>query len=143
MTRKKFIKELMGMGISRNTATAAADAASRAEIPLIKAAGRILTMQRLFVGPIAPTKQWRKAFDQTVRIQAERTPRRIRPLAKKKHRQDGLRIDFAVVDEWASMQVMSKADHDALHRRTARIGKILDVSLVAAGGYPLGGTAHE
>ena len=99
MTRKKFIKELMGMGISRNKATAAADAASRAEIPLIKCAGRILNMQRIFVGPIAPVKQWRKAFDQAVRTQAEITPRRIRPLAKKKHRQDGLRIEISMVDE--------------------------------------------
>lgn len=143
MTRKKFIKELMAMGISRNTATAAADAASRAEIPLIKAAGRILTMQRVFVGPMAPVKYWRKEFDRSLRAQAERTPRRIRPLAKKTKHMDGLRIDFAIVDEWASMKVMSKADHDALHRGTARIGKILDVSLVAGGGYPLGGGGNE
>ena len=148
MTRKKFIKELMAAGISRNTATAAADAASRAEIPLIKEAGRILNMQRLFVGCMAPVKYWRKAFDQALRTQAEITPRRIRPLAKKRH-QDGLRIDFAVVDEitpeliatgvyveamrqvvhhtkpytpsslgtdFTNMQVMSQADHAALHR---------------------------
>lgn len=142
MTRKKFIKELMSAGISRNTATAAADAASRAEIPLTKCAGRILNMQRIFAAPMSPVKQWRKAFDQALKTQAERTPRRIRPLSKKS-RQDGLRIDFAAVDEWGSMQVMSKADHEALHGAARRLGKIYQVSLVAAGGYPLGGTAHE
>lgn len=98
MKRKKFIKQIMALGVSRNTATAAADAASRAETPLRKVACNIQTMHCMFVGPISPVKQWRKAFDQTLRTQADLTPRRIRPLANKKH-QDGLRAQFAVIDE--------------------------------------------
>lgn len=98
MKRKTFIKQIMALGVSRNTATAAADAASRAEIPLRETAGRIKTMHYMFVGPMAPVKHWRKAFDKTLRTQAEITPRRIRPLAKKRHR-DGLRVQFAAIDE--------------------------------------------
>lgn len=99
MKRKSFIKRLMGLGISRNTATAAADAASRAEIPLITAVWRIQTMQRIFVGPISPVQYWRQAFDRALRTHAEITPHRIRPLAKKNRRQDGLRIAWAAIDE--------------------------------------------
>ena len=100
MKRKKFIKQLMAMGISRNTATAAADAAARAETPLLKTACRIQTMQGMFVGEMVFVPQWRKAFDQALRTQAEITPRRIRPLANKKRRLAGLRTTYLHIDEW-------------------------------------------
>jgi len=100
--RKKFVKLLMGLGISRNTATAAADAASRAEIPLIKAAGRIQTMRLLF--GIRTWHKWSmQAFDRALLEQAKRTPARIKPLRTK--RPDGLRIEFSLVDEWATTRL--------------------------------------
>lgn len=98
MKRKTFIKQIMALGVSRNTATAAADAASRAEIPLHETACRIQTMHCMYVGPMAPVKQWRKQLDKILYAQARMTPRRIRPLAKKSH-QGGLRAQFAVIDE--------------------------------------------
>lgn len=98
MKRKTFIKKIMGMGISRNTATAAADAASRAEIPLLIVAARIRTMQRVFAGETW-SKPWLRAFDWALLDQAKRIQRRIRPLADKRRNLDGLRVKFAMVDE--------------------------------------------
>ena len=105
MKHKKFVKQLMAMGISRNTATAAAYAASRAEGPLRNVAARVQTMQRIFMRGM-DWKDWRyvrKDFDMAVLDQAKRTQRPIRPLHRKKRGNcDGLRIDFAAVDEMAT-----------------------------------------
>ena len=99
MTRKKFVKQLMALGVSRNTATAAADAASRAEIPLIEIKCRVQTLRRLWERELSISKRCRKMFDRALLNMAQITPRRIRPIAKKNRRLDGLRIDFAMVDE--------------------------------------------
>ena len=100
MKHKKFVKQLMAAGISRNTATEAARAASRAELPLQKIAGRILTMQRIFLWRMKESQYMRKEFDRAVLTQARLTPRRIRPLRSKKSRHlDGLRVDFSAIDE--------------------------------------------
>lgn len=99
MKHKKFVKRLMAMGVSRNTAKAAAAAASRAEIPLLKMTCRIQTLHHIFEREMAWSKQWRKEFDRALLTQAEMTPRRIRPLAKKYRHLDGLRADFVMVDE--------------------------------------------
>lgn len=114
MKRKKFVKQCMAMGLQRNTATAAADAASRAEASLRVVYGRIQTMQRVFVR----NNDWmvwhphaRKVFDGLVLGQAERTMRRIRPLRRKKRgNHDGLRIKFSMVDEWDGLN--SEKLHD-------------------------------
>lgn len=119
MKRKKFIKMLMAAGIQRNTATAAADAASRAEASLLVVYGRIQTMQRIFVGKNdwMDWPQVRKTFDEIVLGQAERTPRRIRPLRRKKRgNYDGLRVNFSAIDEmhtWRSFKPVT--DGGACH----------------------------
>lgn len=48
MTRKKFIKQLMAAGISRNTAAEAAAAADRAGRPLFDVLGHLLTVRAMF-----------------------------------------------------------------------------------------------
>lgn len=103
MTRKKFIKTLMAMGVSRNTATASADAASRAGASLQKVAGRVWALHSMYVAEAINAKRWRQLFDHHLLTQAQMVPelRYIRPLAKKTRRPDGLRIDFAMVDEWS------------------------------------------
>jgi hypothetical protein len=100
MKRKQFVKQLMAVGISRNTATEAANAATRAELPLIKVAGRLLTVRGIFLWRLKESQDMRKEFDRAVLTQARMTPRRIRPLRSKKRRQrDGLRVDFSTIDE--------------------------------------------
>ena len=140
MKRKTFVKRLMGMGISRNTATASADAASRAEIPLLNVAGRIQTMHRIFVGEMAPVKQWRQAFDQALLSQAKMTPRRIHPKAKKNRRLNGLRIDFAAIDEVSRWPKENPPRCDALDALTYSCG----IDLAAGPDMTaLGGGGHE
>lgn len=96
MTRKKFIKHLMAIGVSRNTATEAAAAASRAGASLYNTLGRLLVLRGIFA--------WRNKaalvadFEHAVLTGARMTPARVRPLRSKRH--DGLRTDFAMVDEW-------------------------------------------
>lgn len=97
MKRKKFIKRLMGLGISRITAVAVADAASRAEIPLIKVAGRIQTMQRIVWREISWSKEWRQAFDWSLLDQAKRIQPRVRRLTTSNT--DGLVAHWLAVDE--------------------------------------------
>lgn len=97
MKHRKFVKQLMAMGISRNTAEAAAAAASRAEISLLKTAGRIKTMQHIWARVESWNKESHKDFDRLLLEWAKTTPRRIKPLRTK--RTDGLRINFAAVDE--------------------------------------------
>lgn len=100
MTRKNFIKQIMAAGISRNTATEIADAATRAEIPLEKCLGRVLTMRNIFLWRLGNSKQAQKEFERALLTQARITPRRIRPLSKKKSgRADGLRAQFIAIDE--------------------------------------------
>lgn len=100
MKHKKFVKQLMAAGISRNTATEAARAAARAELPLIKVAGRILTMRGFYLWRLVGSKDMRQEFDRALLTQARLTPRRIRPLRSKKRRHlDGLRVDFSTIDE--------------------------------------------
>lgn len=76
MTRKKFIKQLMAMGISRNTAAAVADAANRVSCPLRDMAVRIQHLLReCIVGNMAWYKGWRRDFDYMLRFVAERAHR--------------------------------------------------------------------
>ena len=89
------------MGISRNTATAAAYAASRAELPLLEVKLRIQTALYIFKRDMSWSKSWRKQFDRLLLTFAERVPHRIRPIARKNHHADGLMIAFAAVDEWS------------------------------------------
>ena len=101
MKRKKFCKMLMAAGISRNTATEAADAANRQGLSLFKVQGRILNMRYFFLWRLVGSRHMRKEFDKILWAQARMTPRRIRPL-KAKRRHDGLRIDWHLVDEMAA-----------------------------------------
>jgi len=87
----------MAVGVSRNTAEEAAAAAARAGMPLDKCLGRLLTLRGIFA--------WRNKtdlvadFEHAVLNAARMTPRRIRPLRRKRRGHDGLRVQFSMIDE--------------------------------------------
>ena len=98
MKHKKFVKHLMAVGVSRNTAEEAAAAVARAGNTLDKTLGNLLTLRCIFA--------WRGSadlvadFEHAILSAARMTPRRIRPLRRKSPGHcDGLRIKFALIDE--------------------------------------------
>lgn len=108
MTRKKFIKQLMAVGVSRNTAAEAAAAADRAGRPYFKVLGHLLTVRSVFA--------WRNGkalgqdFEYAVLRAARMTPRRIVPLRRKKRQHhDGLRVHFAAIDEMHTLGTAYRA----------------------------------
>lgn len=145
MTRKRFIKLLMGeYCMDRNTARRCAEYVQRRCGSYLEELFKCeITVRRFSAEYGIPrsillfhekgfNKQFRR-FKKTMRVKA---------LAPYMPNHDGLRLDFPDIDEWSqprNLQVMSKADHDALHGGTGRLGKIYEVSLVADGGYPIGG----
>lgn len=127
MKRKKFIKRLMGEGISRNAAVAVADAANRAEIPRPEIARRVLSLRRFSTKEMQWYKPFPKIFDRILLDQAKRVPARIKPL-RTKHL-NGLRAQFVMVDE---MDTLPPAERKrVLMGRWVGIGLANDPDLVA------------
>lgn len=97
MKHRKFVKHLMAVGVSRNTAEEAAAAAARAGTPLGECLGRLLTLRGIFA--------WRNKtalvadFEHAVLSAARMTPARIRPMRRKRRGYDGLRVQFSMIDE--------------------------------------------
>lgn len=87
----------MAVGVSRNTAEEAAAAAARAGTSLDTTLRRLLTLRGIFA--------WRNKaalvadFEHAVLTAARMTPRRIRPLRRKRRGHDGLRVQFSMIDE--------------------------------------------
>lgn len=96
MKRKKYIKHLMAVGISRNTAAEAAAAAARGGTTLYKSLGYLLNLRGIFAyGGRTPAD-----FERAVLVAARMTPVRVRPLRIKRRRHcDGLRVQYMVIDE--------------------------------------------
>ena len=142
MTRKKFIKQLMAVDISRNTATEMADAAARAELPLVEVLERTRIMRCIYMPALLTSKVLQKSLEQSLLIQARMTPKRIRPLSsklskKKRGHLDGLRTKWACIDE-LSCYPGTYPDHVSLEptiaiRQDGSL-RIMEVSIVPAGG---------
>ena len=100
MKHRKFVKQLMAVGVSRNTAEEAAAAAARRGKPLYDTLGDLLFVRSLCNIAGLTT---RKDFERYVLYGARFFPARIRPLRKKSRGYDGLRPNFTAVDEWDSL----------------------------------------
>lgn len=108
MTRKKFIKQLMAAGVSRNTAAEAASTAPWTGQALGKTLGHLLTIRDFMAWN--GSKQLVADFEREI-LRAARIVKmgpapwqRIRPLAsRKKHRarHDGYRAMYYFIDEMA------------------------------------------
>lgn len=139
MTRKRYTKLLMAAGADRNTANAWATS-SRASGwdygEVVKEDCHTVEILARFMGPGKFTPQ-------------------IRPHKLRKPT-DGLRIDWAFVDETPLIpgilqkriaeEIKKKPPHlemTAAYDSAGRIKRIIEVSLVASGGYPLGGGSNE
>lgn len=105
MTRKKFIKQLMAAGVSRNTAAEAATVTAWQGKVLDKTLGHLLTIRGFmaFNGSKHLVADFEREILRAARIAKLAPPpwQRIRPLAsRKKHKHhDGLRVAFFAIDE--------------------------------------------
>lgn len=82
MTRKKFIKQIMALGVTRNTAQAVADAANRAEITLADMADRVRILSSMYLDGGYFLKQKKEIFNMTLLAKAKNTQRSFKPYVK-------------------------------------------------------------
>lgn len=122
MTRKKFIKMLMSAGMSRNDAADCATLVQDAERPYFWALGDLLNFHRQdFCNPLAVPS--------------------VRRTIIHGYNDPYCRFCRAIAEENKRRAVQKANAYLTGQRelRTPRIVKVFDVSLVASGGYPLGG----